>query len=488
MKRRSVAKITLSILLTVLMIPSMVEFAFADPEESTSGSSPQNAVETEATEPSETGADAQAAGPDVSGEMGTEMFSGETETTVAEEAEDPTPAFCKKAPSSVKIRKLTGTSKKITWKRYSGADGYQVQYTRYRSYRSKTSVMVKDGKTTSLKAKKLKKKKVYFARVRAFKKTESGKIYSRWGWTSNNSSAQSLSSTKLKYKKQTLNIRKQAGLKKSEYSTLQGGCTDGKYAYMAFAVANSKFCNFAAYPQFIDASALIVKLRLSDHKVIGVSDPMPIGHANALTYNKHKRKIIVTNNAAPPAESGGSNRYTTRLSIVNPSTLAYEGYVDVEIPDELEGATWEQHDSIKGFCGVAYCPETKQYAVNISETYDFMVLNEAFEPVRFMKAGKVFRSGDNMYAHQQMDVSSDFIMTILSPKGTRKKTEANKLAVYTWDGRYMCSIKLVKGYEVEHVFHIGTKQYHGYYDGHYYTNPDKTRGFAKNAFLYRSIF
>lgn len=491
---KRVLSVALTLILTVMLIPTMVPFSFAEPDSDA-------ASEPAASEPIDPSAedepsDGQSGNDEETGSSGSEESGAvqtdqtdQTEATTEEVVpETPVPAFCQKAPASVKIKKLTKRSKKITWKKYSGADGYQVQYTSYRSYRSKKTKTIKGGKKTSLKIKKLKKKTVYFARVRAYKNTSSGRIYSKWGWSSNHFTTRAATVTRLKCGSEVLNIRKMCDIPKTDFGTLQGGCTDGTYTYQAMAISKKKLCDFENYPQFVDASAVIVKIRLSDRQIISMSSPMPIGHANALAYDKHKGKIIVTNNMAPPDVSGEDVKKTMRLSIVDPETLEYEGYHDVVVPQKLKGATQEQRDSIQGLCGVAYCPEKRLYVANISATYDFMLLDSEFNPIEFIKAEKIFQPGPDMYSHQQMDVSPDFIMTVISPNGQRRKTEKNKVAIYTWEGKYMCNINLLKGYEIENVFHIGTKHYSGYYDGHYYTNDDGTMGFAKNAYLYQSIF
>ena len=481
-----------------MLVPTMVPFSYADPIE---GSVNEPGV-TDPVDPSDQeempgdNQGGETSGEEIGGSDAMDSSAAESSTEQAipteemtlEEPEAPIPEFCKKAPASVKIKKLTKRSKKVSWKRYKGADGYEVQYTSYRSYQSKKTKTIKGGSKTSVKIKKLKKKTVYFVRVRAYKNTKNGKIYSKWGWSSNNFTTRAASVTRLKCGSEVLNIRKMCDIPKTDYGTLQGGCTDGTYTYQAMAISKTKLCDFENYPQFIDASALIVKIRLSDRAIIDMSEPMPIGHANALAFDKHKGIIIVTNNMAPPDISGEDVKKTMRLSIVDPETLEYEGYHDVVVPETLKGATQEQRDSIQGLCGVAYCPEKKVYVANISATYDFMLLDTDFRPIEFIKAEKIFRPGPDMYSHQQMDVSPDFIMTVISPNGKRKKTEKNKIAIYTWEGKYMCNINLNKNYEIENVFHIGTKHYSGYYDGHYYINEDGTTGFAKNAYLYQSIF
>ena len=69
-------------------------------------------------------------------------------------------------------------SKKISlkWKKISGAKGYQIQYATNKKFKSK-----KTKTTTKLRytIKKLKKKKTYYVRVRAYKSSKK-KVYGKW--------------------------------------------------------------------------------------------------------------------------------------------------------------------------------------------------------------------------------------------------------------------------------------------------------------------
>lgn len=86
-------------------------------------------------------------------------------------------------PAKVKSLKAKNVKKKkvtLTWKKVSGAKGYQIQYSLKKKFPSKKTTK----KTTTkrkLTIKKLKKKKTYYFRVRAYKKKANGsKVYGKW--------------------------------------------------------------------------------------------------------------------------------------------------------------------------------------------------------------------------------------------------------------------------------------------------------------------
>ena len=59
----------------------------------------------------------------------------------------------------------------------SKADGYQVQYSLKKNFKSKK---VKWTKKTKISMRGLKKKKTYYFRVRAYKRSNGKKVYGKW--------------------------------------------------------------------------------------------------------------------------------------------------------------------------------------------------------------------------------------------------------------------------------------------------------------------
>ena len=75
---------------------------------------------------------------------------------------------------------LKKKSMKITWKKVSDADGYQVAYGTKKNFKgAKKKILNK----TSLTVKKLKKKKTYYVRVRAYKTVNGEKVFGAWSAT-----------------------------------------------------------------------------------------------------------------------------------------------------------------------------------------------------------------------------------------------------------------------------------------------------------------
>lgn len=79
------------------------------------------------------------------------------------------------------IKKITSKKKKFTvkWAKAKGADGYEIQYaTDKKIKKNKKTIKVSKGSATSATAQKLKSKKTYYVRIRAYQTINGKKLYS----------------------------------------------------------------------------------------------------------------------------------------------------------------------------------------------------------------------------------------------------------------------------------------------------------------------
>ena len=68
----------------------------------------------------------------------------------------------------------------VKWTKKSSAEGYQLQYSTNKKFKSKKTVQINGNSTTSTKLTKLKKKKTYYIRIRTYKTVDGKKQYSGW--------------------------------------------------------------------------------------------------------------------------------------------------------------------------------------------------------------------------------------------------------------------------------------------------------------------
>lgn len=103
-------------------------------------------------------------------------------------AKDTSKNAAKVKVKGTKIRSLKAGKKSFTvkWKKVTGkksssrVNGYQLQYSAKKSFKSARSVTVSGYKKTTKKVTKLKAKKKYYVRIRTYKKVSGTKYYSAW--------------------------------------------------------------------------------------------------------------------------------------------------------------------------------------------------------------------------------------------------------------------------------------------------------------------
>lgn len=344
------------------------------------------------------------------------------------------------APSIKSFKRKSSTKFKLTWKTNPSATGYQIQYAQNGMFVGAKKATVKNAKTGSYTLSKLAKKKNYYARIRAYKKSGGATYYSAWSATSNVKKTRTAKASLLTKKKKVFEIRKWAKQKMYQYDTLQGSCTDGKYAY--YLMYNRKV-----------VKCKIVKVKRSNLKVVKVSGVLDVAHGNDMTYDSDRKRLVVVHSTGVDPK---------RLTSVDPQSLQVIESKHVQIPKKLAGGSIEDAAGATAFSGVAYSSGRKQYAVLLSHNYNFVILDSNLEPVRYAKVGKKYN-----YIVQGIDATDDYIMVAQSPKTSKQKY--NIITVYDWDGRYISKINVKKGYEIESIYHVGSKYYAGFYRSYYKT-------------------
>lgn len=88
-------------------------------------------------------------------------------------------------PSEIQVQSTAAKTLKIKWKKDSKATGYEIYYGTSSSFSKKTrkTVDITKYRTTSKTIKKLKSGKIYYVKMRAYKKVGSKKVYGAWSAT-----------------------------------------------------------------------------------------------------------------------------------------------------------------------------------------------------------------------------------------------------------------------------------------------------------------
>lgn len=210
----------------------------------------------------------------------------------------------------------------------------------------------------------------------------------------------------------------------NEYATVQGACTDGKYAYFVFMQGGVS--NIAKY----DAQSW---------EYVAQEHIINMGHSNDMTYNADKKYLVCANNAP----------YYDVVTLIDPETLAPTK--DIQIDEDIYA--------------IAYNPKRKMYVVGLSGGYDFALLDSDF------KVKKKFEGVKTGYTRQGCDCDDDYIYFVQSGG-------SNMLVIYDYSGKHVASIPLDSSDEVENIFHIGNTFYVSMF---YYGNKLHRIGFSEQT-------
>lgn len=204
----------------------------------------------------------------------------------------------------------------------------------------------------------------------------------------------------------------------SRYRFLQGSCTTGKYGY--FLLGDKEYRPYCA----------LVKVRLSDWKIMKVRRHLKLYHGNDMTYDTKRKKLVVVHG------SGDAKG----LSLIDTKTLKIEQTVHIDT----------------GIHGVAYSASYDRYVTASGDSIQIRDSNwnreSSFATARL--AG---------YTRQGIDCE-DSCIYVLQSNLTKKRT---RILIYGWDGAWIHTSYLKGALEGESLFHVGHRFVLSYNTGSY---------------------
>ena len=327
----------------------------------------------------------------------------------------------------------------VTWEKNTSATGYQLQYASNRVFSGAKTIKITSAKTVSKTISKLARSKSWFFRVRSYKKVGKKTSYSAWGPYKSITVSTKKKVTRTKnVKGKELELRAASKQSMYGYDTVQGCCTDGTYSY--HVMYNRKKVN-----------CRIVKIRMSDNKIVKISGVLAIHHGNDITYNPQTKRLVVIHLTHAPL----------RLTEIDPNKLVITRNTDVAIPTSLSGASDKQMAAIKGFSAIAYDSKNRRYIVRIAQSRNFLVLDENMVPERHIHANY-----NVSFTNQGISCNGDYIICAQSPS---KKTNYCALVIYDWEGNFISQIRLKMLGECESLYLYGNTLYGDTYQSGYRT-------------------
>ncbi len=202
------------------------------------------------------------------------------------------------------------------------------------------------------------------------------------------------------------------------YTGLQGGATDGTYAY--FASTASKTAE--------KGTAIIRKYDMKTWELVATSEPIPSEHSNDIAFDSKNGRLVISTCVDKDDWRG--------IVTVDPETLDFLEY-------QKGGAALR---------GITYLPERNQYLFGV--TYGYTVMDEGFKQLAS------FNDGFPRLTTQGMETDGKYLYDVRWESGAEYQT----VVVHTVEGRYMGTIPLwgVDG-EPEHMIFDGDCFYVGCY-------------------------
>lgn len=212
---------------------------------------------------------------------------------------------------------------------------------------------------------------------------------------------------------------------KDGYFVMQGGCTDGTYAY----------CILEGQSVVVDGTMQatahkIFKIDMSTWEIIAESKPLLLGHGNSITYNSKINQLIVSNYSPDPKE----------ITFVDPNSLTIVGNKILN----------------QNITGIAYNAAHDQYVV-ANGSAQFSILDAEFNEVAYIE-GHYINMGT-----QDIDCDDNYIY--VGNSGVVSNPGVEVVKVYDWNGEYKGIYRVDSVNEQEALFNTNGKYYITFYTG-----------------------
>lgn len=309
------------------------------------------------------------------------------------------------------------------------------------------------------------------------------------------SSYRILGSRKIKAKRLKGNLTSMIKEKSSGYSVVQGGCTDGKYAYYLMVSSATQ-------------NGRVLKVRIKDRKVIRRSKVLNTWHGNGMTYDSRRKKLVVIAREHRKQEITLIDART--LKVTRQENVKYDYYKNAE-----KGLT-EEHQE-EGLAAIAYVEKYDCYIAQ-ERTYHNLLI---FDPDSLQAIGFVRTNIMEKYpgTYQGMDADEKYVYLLISAyTEDSAKQPYNMILALDWNsekllpvvnagskgprfvknswrcgnrknGRPDAALRIRTKHEAENIYHTtDRKGRQHFYLSEYYSRPVYKRGclqyIKRNNYVY----
>ena len=228
-----------------------------------------------------------------------------------------------------------------------------------------------------------------------------------------------LSSRAVKAKKiKSIELRTMIKEKNDGYSVVQGGCTDGKYAY---------YLMVSSYTQ----NGRILKVNIKNNKVVKRSKILDTWHGNGMTYDSKRKQLVVI----------AREHRKQEITVIDARTLKITRQEDVKY-DYYESAGMDslsKTHQLQGLAAIAYVKRYDCY-VALERKYNNLLF---FDPDTFEAIGMAYTDilKDYPGTYQAMDADDKYVYLLLSYYNKSGKVQPyNLILALDWNSENLLQV------------------------------------------------
>ena len=301
--------------------------------------------------------------------------------------------------------------------------------------------------------------------------------------TKHGRSGRTLGAARMTFANGSTNLRAYANEAYAGYAVVQGGCTDGTYAYYLMVSSSNQH-------------GKIVKVRMSDMAIVKKSAKLDIWHGNGMAYDSRRHQLVISSRDDP--DYGVYRRQ--QLTCVDANSLTI-------IRGRQRNVSYSYFASDKsrgnGIASVAYSRKYDVYLADQRKSHNLMVIDpETFEVMGFVNTVIISKYPG---VYQGMDGDDQYAYLLLSSDGNTQRS--NLILALDWNssqlidadghrreyyaGTWNCTnnkqpvavYKLNTSYEAENIYHTtdSAGRTH-FYLSEYFANPQYMNQTVQEAY------
>ena len=215
-----------------------------------------------------------------------------------------------------------------------------------------------------------------------------------------------------------INLRTMIGEGYNGYSVVQGGCTDGTYAYYLMVSSATQH-------------GRVLKVRMKDQVVVGRSKVLNTWHGNGMAYDSKRKKLVVIARENRKQEITVIDAKT--LKITRQQNVRYSHYKNAGI------YSLNSFHQGKGLAAIAYVRKYDCY-IALERSYHNLII---FNPDTLQAEGFVVTRFTDKYpgTYQAMDADSKYVYLLLSKhQDNPSKQPNNVILALDWNSEKMLPV------------------------------------------------